>query len=95
MLFDQQVEVEREGYKFIVPSPWVLAYHKILIAKNRRAKDKKEKDMLQAIAILREIYKRPDELKKALSYLETLPYKWKSCIKGRLAEYMPDISLEL
>jgi len=93
MLFDQQMEVEKEGYKFIVPSPWVLAYHKILIAKNRRVKDKKEKDMLQAIAILREIFKRPDELKKALSYLETLPHKWKSYIKGRLAEYMPDISL--
>ena len=93
MLFDQQMEVEREGYKFIVPSPWVLAYHKILIARNRRTKDKKEKDMLQAIAILREISKRPDELEKALSYLETLPHKWKSYIKGRLAEYMPDISL--
>ena len=93
MLFDQQMEVEKEGYKFIVPSPWVLAYNKILIAKNRRAKDKKEKDMLQAIAILREIFKRPDDLKKAISYLETLPHKWKSYIKGRLAEYMPDISL--
>ncbi|MBI5193906.1 MAG: hypothetical protein HZA08_10765 [Nitrospirae bacterium] len=93
MLFDQQIEVEKEGYKFLVPSPWVLAYHKILIAKNRRAKDKREKDMLQAIAILREIYKRPDELKKALAYLATLPYKWKSYIKGQLAEYMPDFSL--
>ncbi|MBI5756530.1 MAG: hypothetical protein HZA12_06350 [Nitrospirae bacterium] len=93
MLFDQQMEVEKEGYKFIVPSPWVLAYHKILIAKNRRVKDKKEKDMLQAIAILREIFKRPDDAKKALSYLETLPPKWKGCIKGWLAEHMPDISL--
>src|SRR3989304_8021718 len=94
MLFDQKMEVEKEGYKFIVPSPWVLAYHKILIAKNRRAKDKKEKDMLQAVAILREIFKRPDEFKKALSYLEKLPPKWKSYIKGRLAEYIPDISLK-
>src|SRR3972149_4946842 len=72
MLFDQHMEVEKEGYKFIVPSPWVLAYHKILIAKSGRVKDKKEKDMLKALAILREISKRPDELKKALSYLETL-----------------------
>ena len=94
MLFDQKMEVEKEGYKFIVPSPWVLAYHKILIAKNRRAKDKREKDMLQEIAILREIFKRPDELKKALSYLEKLPPKWKSYIKGRLAEYTPDISFK-
>ena len=91
MLFDQQMEVEKEGYKFIVPSPWVLAYHKILIAKNRRAKDKKEKDILQAIAILREISKRPDDLKKALSYLETLPLKWKRYIKRQLAEYLADI----
>ena len=91
MLFDQQMEVEKEGYKFIVPSPWVLAYHKILIAKNRRAKDKKEKDILQAIAILREISKRPDDLKKALSYLETLPLKWKRHIKRQLTEHLPDI----
>ncbi len=93
MLFDQQMEVEKDGYKFIVPSPWVLAYHKILIAKNRRAKDKRKKDMLQAIAILREISKRPDDLKNALSYLETLPMKWKSYIKRQLAGYLPDISL--
>src|SRR3972149_6447486 len=90
MLFDQRMEVEKDGYKFIVPSPWVLAYHKILITKNRRAKDKKEKDILQAIAILREISKRPDDLKKSLSYLETLPLKWKRYIKRQLAEYFPE-----
>ncbi|MCC6542904.1 MAG: hypothetical protein IT392_00180 [Nitrospirae bacterium] len=93
MLFDQQIEVEKDGYKFIVPNPWVLAYHKILIAKNRRVKDKKEKDIMQAAAILREISKRPDDLINALSYLETLPAKWKSYIKGRIAEYIPDITL--
>ena len=32
------------------------------------------------------------KLKKALYYLETLPPKWKSYIKGRLVEYMPDVS---
>ena len=92
MLFDQQMEIKKEDYSFTVPSPWVLAYHKILIAKNRRAKDKKEKDMLQALSILREVFKRPDDAKKALSYLETLPPKWKSYIKGRIAEHIPGIS---
>ncbi len=75
----------------MVPSLWALAYHKILITKNRRSKDKREKDMLQAMAILREISKRPHELKKAMSYLDTLPSKWKGYIRQRLAEYMPDL----
>jgi len=64
MLIDQQMEVEKEGYRFIMPSPWVLAYHKILIAQKRKVRVKKDKDMLQAIAILREIFNRPVEQKK-------------------------------
>ncbi len=93
MLFDQQLNIEREGYTYIVPSPWVFAYHKILISEKRKSKDKKEKDILQVHAILREVFKRPDTAKKAVSYLETLPPKWKKDIKNYLVKYCPGVSL--
>lgn len=70
----------------------MLAYHKILIAKNGRTKDKREKDMLQAIAILREVFIRPDAARTAISYLETLPSKWKGYIKRQVVGHIPDIT---
>lgn len=93
MLFDQQMEIEKEGYKYKVPSPWVLAYHKILVAEKRKTRDKKEKDMLQAIAILREVFKKPDTARKAITYLEALPPRWRSYIKKQIVEHIPDTSL--
>ncbi|MEW6408969.1 MAG: GSU2403 family nucleotidyltransferase fold protein [Nitrospirota bacterium] len=91
MLFDQQIEIGREGYTYLVPSPWVFAYHKILISKKRETKYKKEKDILQAIAILREVFKKPDLAKKAISYLGTLPPRWKRDIKDHIAEHIPKV----
>lgn len=93
MLFDQQLKIEKEGYSVPVPSPWVFAYHKILISKKRRSRDKKGKDVLQVNAILREIFKKPEMAKKAVSYLETLSSKWKREIKNYIAEHLPNISL--
>lgn len=94
MLFDQQINIKKEGYTYIVPSPWVFAYHKILISEKRKLKDKKEKDILQVNAILREIFKRPDTAKKALSYMETLPPKWKKDIKNYLFKHAQEVSYE-
>ena len=92
MFFDQQVKIEKEDYTFLIPSPWVFAYHKILMSKKRKSIDKKEKDILQVNAILREISKRPEMVKNAVSYLETLPPKWKKDIKNYIAEYLPKVS---
>lgn len=86
MLFDQQIEIKKEGFTFPVPSPWVLAYNKILISKNRKTKAKKEKDLLQADSILREVFRKPDTARKAVSYLDTLPAKWKNFIKNYIKE---------
>lgn len=93
MLFDQQINIEKEGYTYIVPSPWVFAYHKILVSEKRKSKDKKGKDILQVNAILREIFKRPDTAKKAISYLETLPPKWKKDVKNYISKHILDVSL--
>lgn len=95
MLFDQQIKIEKEGYTFLIPSPWVFAYHKILVSKKRKAKDKKEKDILQANAILRGVFKKTDSIKNAISYFKTLPSRWKGDIKDYLTEHLPEISLQL
>ncbi len=92
MLFDQQIDIQKEGFSYTVPSPWVFAYHKILILEKRKSKDKKEKDILQINAILREIFTRPDTAKKAKSYLETLPLKWKKSIKDYISKQIRDVS---
>ncbi len=90
MLSEQPLKMEKDNYTYFVPNPWVLACHKILVSRIRKTKDKKDKDLLQAIALLREIKKDPVLFKKALSYLETLPVKWKRFIKMHIEEYIPD-----
>jgi hypothetical protein len=95
MLFDQPTKIEKEDYTYFVPSPWVFAYHKILISKYRKKEDKREKDILQAIAILREVFKKPDVSRRALSYLETLPTKWSKYIRSKIMEHLPKVSLSI
>lgn len=90
MLSEHPLKIEKDNYTYFVPNPWVLAYHKILVSRNRKTKDKKDKDLLQAVALLREIRKKPDLLKEALSYLESLPVKWKKFIKMQIDKYIPD-----
>jgi hypothetical protein len=95
MLSEQPLQMAKEDYVFFIPNPWTLAFHKILISQNRKAKDKKEKDLLQAAGLLRGIKKKPEMLKKALSYFATLPDKWKKYIENKIIEYVPDFFSEL
>jgi hypothetical protein len=90
MLSEQPLQIDKEDYVFFIPNPWTLAFHKILISQKRKAKDKKEKDLLQAAGLLRGIRNNPDMFKKALLYLDTLPRTWAKHIKGTISEYLPD-----
>jgi hypothetical protein len=90
MLSEQPLKMGKEDYVYFVPNPWTLAFHKILVSQKRKTKDKKEKDLMQAAGLLRGIRKNPEMLKKALSYLNTLPDKWKKYIKNNIIEYVPD-----
>jgi len=89
MLLDHPVKIEKEDYTFLIPSPWIFAYHKILVSGKRKVKDKKDKDILQAIALLREISKRPAMAKKAAAYLKNLPAPWAKRIKSEISNYLP------
>lgn len=48
MLSEHPLKIEKDNYTYFVPNPWVLAYHKILVSRNRKTKAKKDKDLLQA-----------------------------------------------
>ncbi len=89
MLSDNPLKMDKENYTFLIPNPWALAYHKILVSRCRKTKDKKEKDLLQAIALLREIRKKPDLFTNALLYLKTLPVKWQKYIRNQIDEHFP------
>lgn len=90
MLFDEPIHVQAKGFSYYVPNPCVFAFHKILVMKTRKAQTKKEKDMLQIAAILREIKARPQEFRKGCEYLNKLPPKWQRIIKGYIKNYLPD-----
>jgi len=91
ILLDEQIKIKKDEYSYLIPSPWVFACHKILISVRRKNKDKREKDILQANAILREVFKRPDTAKKAVSYVETLPPRWKKNIKEHIVKHLPNV----
>jgi hypothetical protein len=90
MLSEQPLKIAKEDYAFFIPNPWTLAFHKILISQNRKVNDKKEKDLLQAAGLLRGIMKKPKMHRKALSYFDTLPEKWKKYTGNNIIEYVPD-----
>jgi hypothetical protein len=94
MLSDHLIKIEKGDYCFFIPNPYVFAFHKMLIAEKRKTKDKKEKDLLQAVAVLRALRKNPESLKKAVAYLGTLPPKWKKYIREHINEYLPDFPTE-
>ena len=54
---------------------------------------KKDKDLLQAISILREVCTRPALLAKARAYLRTLPKTRIRQIRTNIAKHLPDCEL--
>lgn len=90
MLFDEPLNIQRPDLAYSVPNLWVFAFHKILIMKSRKDLSKKEKDILQVTAMLREIKARPHEFRKSCEYLHSLPPRWQRTIKGHIGKYLPD-----
>lgn len=90
MLLDDPIEVKSKDLKFGVPNPWTFAFHKILIRSSRKATPKKDKDLLQAVSLLREILTRPRELERSRKTLKALPTPWKKRIQQALKEVLPE-----
>lgn len=90
MLFDNSIHVQTKDFAYNIPNPWVFAFHKILVMKNRKVQSKKEKDLLQVVSLLREIRGLPQEFRKSIEYLKTLPPRWQRIIKEHIKNHLPE-----
>lgn len=90
MLFDEPVTIHTEDITYHVPNPWVFAFHKMLIMKSRKKQSKKEKDILQIRAVLREIKTKQKDYDKSREYLNTLPPRWQRTIKKFIESHLID-----
>ena len=64
-MLEEIVPVAMDGYTFNLPAPWIYAFHKLLISGLRKSADKREKDLFQALSLLKAVVKNPDYLKHA------------------------------
>ena len=94
MLFDDPVSIHTEGLTYYVPNPWIFAFHKMLVIKLRKEQSKKEKDILQIRAILREIKTRQKDFSKSREYLNTLPPRWQGIIKKFIESHIPEFLVD-
>jgi hypothetical protein len=81
ILIESPVEIKDEGIRVVVPSPAAFCLHKLLIAQRRMKKDKKMKDMEQALYVSEAL--KPEDISKI--YLG-FPKKWKVRIKKSLED---------
>lgn len=79
ILFKDPVLVKEEGISVSIPNPAAYAVHKLLISRRRKNKDKKRKDLEQALLVLDAI-----DLKEVNDIYKTLPKPWKKAILGAL-----------
>ncbi len=79
-----------KDFAYNIPNPWVFAFHKILVMKNRKVQSKKEKDLLQVVSLLREIRGLPQKFRKSIEYLKTPPPRWQRTIKEHIKNHLPE-----
>ncbi len=72
------------GIKVRVPSPSSFLLHKLLIATRWIRKDKKEKDLKQAIYVAKFVLTQKKEKEKLLRMFEKFPKGWKNRIRKSL-----------
>ena len=81
ILLENPVLVNEEGIKVLIPNPLAFAFHKLLISDRRIKKEKREKDLRQAILVLEVVSD-----KKAVKIFNKYPRKWKKSILKMLEE---------
>ncbi len=75
-----------KGVKIKVPSPLSFFLHKLLIAKRRREKGKKEKDLKQAVYTGKYILSNQDEVDKLNLLFKSFSKSWKTKILNTLKD---------
>lgn len=81
MLLENPITVIENGINIRIPNPLNFCLHKLLIAQRRKKKEKKQKDIEQAIYTLPAI--KTNEFKDAY---HRLPKKWKSMVRKSIEQ---------
>ena len=75
MLFKDPIKIREEGVAVLVPNPVCFGIHKLLISARRKNKEKKRKDLEQAMFTLEVC-----DIKRVADYYSGLPKPWKRSI---------------
>lgn len=89
LLFQDPIVIEEKGIKVRVPNPINFSQQKLIIAQRRRKKEKREKDIEQAVTVLSIV--DPVEFKRA-TY--ALPKKWRTLLSTSLQQAWLTLPLE-
>lgn len=79
MLFKDPIKLVEQGVAVKIPNPAAFAFHKLLIAGRRKKKDKFDRDIEQALAILESF-----PAKKSASLYLSFPRPWRKQISRNL-----------
>jgi hypothetical protein len=73
LLTTKIINVEVDGFRINLPHPALFALHKLVISKERKSKDKREKDQEAAIRIIRALLNKGEAEKLKLFFLSFNP----------------------
>jgi len=81
VLFEDMVEVRLfRGVRLKIPSPEAFLVHKLLVAERRKREELREKDLIQAVQVIRYVLVDEGRKKKLKSIYYSLPGGWKKRI---------------
>jgi hypothetical protein len=79
------INAEVDGITIAVPHPAIFAFHKLIVAKIRKNKDKEAKDKEEALRVLRALIDK-GELVLTIRFLNCMLPKWKTKVLASLKE---------
>lgn len=85
LLTQRVINTEVEGVKISLPHPAIFAFHKLIVARIRKSKDKEAKDKEEALKILRALIDK-GELVTTKRFLNCMLLKWQAKVLASLKE---------
>ena len=89
LLFQNPIVIEEKGIRVRVPSPISFSLQKLIVAQRRKKKEKREKDIEQAVAVLSVV--DPAEFARMTA---KLPKKWRALLSKSLLQAWDTLPLE-
>lgn len=85
LLLSDPVTVKTHGFTLTLPDPILFAFHKLIVSRRRKVKEKKAKDVSQAVEILRTV-RDQGQGPRAKLFFKKLPAKWQKMVLQALSK---------